>query len=249
MEISNLSNPNVLIISNPSRRDDSKEEPKPRQHYFVKPYWEEKWMRFHIIYIPSGGLSASINISTAENTPLDVYVMYNQRPTFEKYAYKVTLPNTSSCVAIGEGVKCASNPHSFDINSNTTGHTGRHFIGIVYSRTNLLSRKIRRSLCQESGGRHRRGACINVKDPPTPLPLEQHIPPEFNASTDVNYTLSVSLGACLYWNGRISKWTSEGCKVSFGCHSSSGRASRVVRYHKTNQRLCERVSFTIRNNE
>ncbi|EDO48488.1 predicted protein, partial [Nematostella vectensis] len=35
----------------------------------------------------------------------------------------------------------------------------------------------------------------------------------YNASTDVNYTMSVSMTGCLYWSNSKSKWAGEGCKV------------------------------------
>jgi hypothetical protein len=56
--------------------------------------------------------------------------------------------------------------------------------------------------------------CVGVKDPPTtPAPTPLIIIPLYNSSTDVNYTMSVSVTGCLYWSEKKSKWTSEGCKV------------------------------------
>lgn len=35
----------------------------------------------------------------------------------------------------------------------------------------------------------------------------------FTSSTDVNYTLSVSMGTCQYWNVTADAWSTEGCRV------------------------------------
>lgn len=56
--------------------------------------------------------------------------------------------------------------------------------------------------------------CVEFKDPPTtPPPTPRVIIPEYDPSTDVNYTLSISMAACLYWSEAKEKWTSYGCRV------------------------------------
>lgn len=205
----------MLIIHNPFRKGRSAKEELPQKHFFVKPFVEEQWMRHHVMFLSSEELTATIHVTSQLHTFLDIYVRYNERPTLEEFAYKTTLPDYSSCrITEMDLFRCALNPYSFDITSNLTGHIGRHFIGIIYSEENEAQRvRKRKSLCgEDSSGRQRR-SCVGVKDPPTPLPQENIISPEYNASSDVNYTMSVSMGACLYWHEVEQVWTTKGCKV------------------------------------
>ncbi|PFX11751.1 Polycystic kidney disease protein 1-like 2, partial [Stylophora pistillata] len=70
-----------------------------------------------------------------------------------------------------------------------------------------------RSYCKD-GGRRKKRSCVGSKDPPPiPTPKPVILLPDFNASTDLNYTLVVSIGSCFYWSEEKEYWTEEGCKI------------------------------------
>ena len=92
--------------------------------------------------------------------------------------------------------------------------SGRCFQTAEVNKTEKAQSRESRS-CGGKGSRQKR-SCIGVKDPPTtPPPSPRIIIPEYNSSTDVNYTMSVTVTSCLYWSEKKQVWTNEGCSVGW----------------------------------
>ena len=193
------------------------------ENYFVKPFRNGTTMRFHKIEIPGSEYAVSIRITPLGDKNVSVFVRYGERPTLEKFHFTATVPDYSSCNYTEETgfSNCSTDPFVVTVSTAITGHTGLHFVGIMYkgsgsewddnSPNPVPQPRVRRA-CSH-GGRQKR-SCVGVKDPPTTPPPIKIVTPFFNASTDVNYTMSVTMATCLFWNVTAEKWTAEGCRVS-----------------------------------
>ena len=200
------------------------------ERFFAKPSTGSNNMRYHSIVIPSDDVMVTVTIKPENKKYVDVYLGLNKKAKPRdgtKYFHK-RLPDFSSCSNYSLDIgfyNCSSDPYAIVVTSAVTGGLGLHFVGVRYSSSSpgtsqkdeeILARK-RRDLdsdCLSHNGRQKRG-CVGVKTPPpTPSPTTRIIVPLYNASTDINYTMSVSVSGCLYWSEEEQKWTSEGCKVT-----------------------------------
>lgn len=216
MNVSKLSQEVELFIT-PLKKPHFKEP----QRYFVKPN-DNGTMRFHKIVFPGPEYAISIRIVPFSKKTLTLYVRYAERPTLEHYDFTSSVPNNRSCNYSLEKnqTNCSTDRYTVTLSAAVTGHTGIHYVGIVIgerinkTKNNATSpdhvRRVRRGCFHK--GRQKR-SCVGVKDPPTTPPPILVIKPSFNSSTDVNYTLSVSMGTCQYWNVTANAWSTEGCRV------------------------------------
>ena len=177
--------------------------------------------------IPSNSALVFVEVKPEEGKALEVYVNYKTRPTVEKYSFTAIIPNIEYCNDTETGLNCSSEAYVVTVSSAITGHVGVHYVGIRYpependdvssegeGQGEVDTRRVRRG-CKSHGGRQKR-ACIGVKDPPTtPPPTPKIIIPQYNESTDVNYTMSASVVSCLYWSEKKQTWTDDGCKVNY----------------------------------
>ncbi|XP_078351488.1 polycystin-1-like protein 2 [Oculina patagonica] len=217
LNISGLSQPIELFIPEKDQKGDIVNN--TRDHLFVKrPSNDSSSLRYHRIVIENDFQSAFVEIRPNNNSLFEVFVSSGVKPTPESYAFKTRIPDFSSCrnydTRIGYS-NCTGNPYTFSLSSNVTGDVGVHFIGIrlAVDASESTTRRKRSGIvssCKDSHGRQKR-SCIGVKDPPTPTP--EVLVPQYDARTDVNYTMSVKMRSCLYWSERKQTWTSEGCKV------------------------------------
>ncbi|KAL9952359.1 hypothetical protein ACROYT_G039604 [Oculina patagonica] len=217
LNVSNLTQEVELFIP-PLEKQRVKEPEK----YFVKPS-DNGTMRYHKVVFPGPEYAISIKIVPSGKKVLTLYVRYAERPTLDYSNFNASVPDYSSCNFSMEHknhTNCSTDPFTVTLSAAVTGHTGLHYIGIVIGgRVNQTQnnattpghvRRVRRD-CFHNGRQKR--SCVGVKDPPTTPPPITIIKPPFNASTDVNYTLSVSMGTCQYWNVTVDAWSTAGCRV------------------------------------
>ena len=180
--------------------------------YFVKPSVSTENMQYHRINIRSNDVTVLVEIHPEREERLDVFVSALQRPTPDAYNVSVQLPDYSSCrrLAAGGGAwVCELNPYRFAFSSNQTGSIGPHLLAIKYNGS--LSKANDR--VGRSARLHKRSNCIKVKDPPTTLRPTVTVRPNYDSSTDLNYTISVKMATCKYWSENRSAWISDGCQV------------------------------------
>lgn len=226
MNISDLNKPIELFLPITRQRESGKNESK--DNLFVKPGSN---LRYHEVYIDSDDKTVFVKLKPQSKTVFDVFVTSGMRPTEKRYNLRARIPDFSSCSIFNDEVSylnCTSNPFVFSFSSALTGHSGTHFIGIrlanmteYESKRNLKARSRKARACGGSTGRHKR-SCITVKDPPITLPPTEFVVPKYNGSTDVNYTMHVTLPSCVYWSEWQQAWTTEGCKVR---HTRNGNLS------------------------
>ena len=193
---------------------------------------DSKLIQYHEINIPHEKNVVFINLKPVTSSPvsLRVYVSFYDYPTPGMHTFSVAIP-----CKFGEP-KCSNDNYTFSFNASDTGHTGIHYIGIHYYVNSTYGdmpfhKRARksvdhsaktgpRSYCKD-GGRRKKRSCVGLKDPPPiPTPKPVILLPEFNASTDLNYTLVVSIGSCFYWSEEKEYWTEEGCKVRVAANIS-----------------------------
>ena len=218
-----------LYIPQNSRNGSAADVTKNTVQYFVKPSYnihESKLIQYHKINIPDQGDVVSVKLHPEKKaTSLRVYVSSSDFPTPTEHNFSIVLPCKK------EERKCNKDPFLFSFNTSDTGNTGIHHIGIHYyvNITNevmfldegalttingSVQERPRRSIdCDSRNGRQKR-SCIGVKDPPpSPTPAPIVLRSEYNSTTDLNYTLFVTIGSCFYWSEVKEQWTDEGCKV------------------------------------
>lgn len=218
MEVKNLKKDFELFIP---VKNSGQDPPDNEESYFVKPSLNGS-MQYHIINIPGHEYAVSIKITPLSAVNLTLYMRYGSRPTFYEYNYTAVIPNFESCnsTKLGGFRNCTSDPYIVTISSALTGHVGLHYIGIFYKRPLVTSEnrtevrmRMRRD-CFSSSGRQKRSLCVGVKDPPPTESTIDDLVPKYDPKTDVNYTMSVTIATCLFWNTTQQKWTSYGCRVS-----------------------------------
>lgn len=219
--VSSLSQEVELIIPPKMKQPEVRAE-----NFFVKPTFNGS-MQYHQISIPGREYAVYIKLKPQNDETITVFVRYELRPTLREFNVSATIPDFSSCnytQNIGY-TNCTSDPYVLVLSRARTGNIGVHYIGVMYNRTGDVTEginsnaagqvrnkgRVRRD-CFTGHGRVKR-SCVGVKDPPTTLPPTKLDVPHYNATTDVNYTMSVSMSTCLYWNSNASRWTSDGCRV------------------------------------
>ena len=89
---------------------------------------------------------------------------------------------------------------------------GLLYVGIIFLGATNTSEHSREKRSCLGHGRQRR-SCVGFKDPP-PKGFTETVTPQYNPSTDVNYTMTITQSSCLYWSEDRNKWISDGCKVT-----------------------------------
>lgn len=207
VQINNLSQPFVLHIPYRETNRDLKAE-KEKRPLFLQP----GKFRYHALVVPTENHLVSLRIATVGDHQLAIYFGREFKPTVSNYTFVNNLPDVSSCYGNNSLrlTNCSDDIHALKL----TGYPpGLYYVGII--RVPPTSR-FRRS-CINKGRRAKR-SCVQVKDPPTtPPPTPRIITMRYNATTDVNYTFSVNIAACLFWSEREERWSSKGCQV-FNCY-------------------------------
>ena len=215
MNISDLKEPLSLFLPVIMQTDGKGND--FNDHLFIKP---GNALQYHKVYIDSDDTIAFVKLRPPNDTAFDVFVSGGIKPTERNYSLSKRIPDLSSCTPpYNKPLNCTSSPFVFFFSSTLTGQTGVHYIGI--RRANTMAIPLRNSLkvnarktrsCGVGSGREKR-SCIRVKYPPTTSPPTTIIIPQYNGSTDVNYTMLVTMPECVYWSVSKQAWIKDGCKV------------------------------------
>ena len=165
-------------------------------------------LRYHTFVIPTENHFVSLRIATVGDRQLAVYFGRDFKPTVSNYTFVINLPDVSSCYGNNSHrlSNCSDDIHALKLNGYAPG---LYYVGIILVPP---AARFRRS-CSRNGRRTKR-FCVQVKDPPTtPPPTPRIITMRYNATTDVIYTFSVKIGACLFWSEQEERWSSKGCQV------------------------------------
>lgn len=197
-----------LLIKTPPGQEDG-----PALSTFCKPSVNGS-MQYHTTNITGDDKVLHITLLPETRQRLEVYVGYKRRPTTVSYDFKTSVPDTSHCNK--SSMENCTERYTIAVPGNMTKYPGLYYVGVKNPRrkdSEVKSR--RRRSCTETGRQKRSVVCVEFKDPPTtPPPTPQTIYPSYDPTTDVNYTISVSVKSCLYWSEEKEKWTNYGCRVS-----------------------------------
>ena len=206
INVSNLDNYIEIVIpisSSPPNTSDATD------HYFLKP----NKMSFHSYYAKIADVPVSIKIGAKkQGIVIEMFLKFGARPTIEDSDQNFTV--MSSCKNQTNNKKnetsCFLEESSFAL---VPSKPIRLYIGLLFLGAKSVTEhsRRRRSACL-GHGRERR-SCVGFKDPP-PKGVTETFIPQYDPSTDVNYTFSISQSSCLYWSEGKEKWTSGGCKVN-----------------------------------
>ena len=240
MNISGLSKPIELYIPLSDKGKESEKRNSSEQNLFLKPSDGTTNFRFHRFSVSSHDVLVTLKIYPDNGKRVDVFVNYKTKPTPQNNVFNTTIPDFSSCtnttLLSSDSHNCSSDPYAFTFSSLVSGQTGTHYLGIRYitEKTEADSKTESERASRSCSPFHRRGkrSCVDVKDAPTtPAPTPRIIVPIYNHTTDVNYTLSISISGCLYWSESKETWTGEGCRVSlsFSCQCSEHYQTVIAR--------------------
>ena len=209
----------VIPISSPPTNNSNGTE-----HYFLKP----NKMSFHGYYAELADVPVSIKIGAQEKgTVIELFVKFGKRPTIEDFDHNFTITSTcrNQTSETQNRTSCILDENSLTV---VPSLPIRLYIGLLFlgaKDVNAHSRR-RRSWF---GHRRERRSCVGVKDPP-PKGVTKTVIPQYDSSTDVNYTFSITQSSCLYWSEDEEKWTSYGCRVIH------------IHFHILSVDFCESVS-------
>lgn len=237
-KITNLKQPIHLLIpqvSNPQFPNNvSHEEDKPKVNFLQLSSKQQQKFRYHELEIPSSPYAITrVAIKPSLNVQLYVLVQYSTKPTIDKYILNRTIPDFSSCHFLEESqgyYNCASDPFSFSLSWNDTGHQGQHYIGILSygervngtlaeqtrewpsSNPGATMLRMKRSLNPCDAKRRTKRSCVEYKAPPPPS-AGRFYSVDPREVPNVNYTLKLSSGTCMFWSTKHQQWKTDGCEV------------------------------------
>ena len=207
MNVSDLENDIEITIPTNNEEPETAEQ----ESYFLRPYE----MTISSYYAELGNVPVSLSLEGVDkNAIVEVFVKFGSRPTVEDFDQNFTVVFTATCQnGLSEGdynvTDCAVEQISFTVvpSESTVIYVGMLFLG----EKNATEHSRKRRSCF-GHGRERR-SCIGTKDPP-PNGYNKTVIPQYDSSTDVKYTISISQASCLYWSQTREKWISDGCKVA-----------------------------------
>lgn len=205
MNVSNLDGDIVMDIPISSPRKNDANSTEYSEHRFLKP----NSMVVHSYYAELGDVPVTIETGVFEmDVVIDLFVNFRSRPAFDNYDHNFTISFKDRCMSYQEsnGTSCLIEK---GLVTFMPPKPGRIYVGIIGNKNSTEHTRNRRSCFGH--GRQRRG-CVGFKDPP-PKGVTKTIVPQYDPSTDINYTMTITQSSCLYWSEDKNRWTSDGCKV------------------------------------
>ena len=208
INVSNLDEDIVMVVplSRPPKNNTNTTDVP--EHFFLKP----NKMATRMYNAELADVPVSIKMGIVVAVVVEVFVKFGSRPTTDNFDHNFTLAFESMCKSQNGGEQsetpCLSDESSMTV---VPPKPGLLYVGILFLGAKNNTEHSRRRRSCFGHGRQRR-SCVGVKDPP-PRGVTKTVIPQYDPSTDVNYTMSVTQSSCLYWSKDKNKWTSDGCKV------------------------------------
>ena len=212
LNVSNLDEDIVMVIPISSPPKNSTNTSEVPEHLFLKP----QKISVHSYYAELADVPVSIEMGVGEiEDVVQLFVKFGSRPAIDDFDHNFTISFKSTCEFGPDGNKTSC---YFENNSVSVvpSKPGRLFVGVLGSQNSTEHAK---DSSEHSRGRRscfghgrQKRACVGFKDPP-PKGVTKTVVPQYNPSTDVNYTMAITQSSCLYWSEDKDKWTSDGCKV------------------------------------
>ena len=131
-----------------------------------------------------------------EGTTIEIFVKFGSRPRKVDFDQNFTMVFTSTCGnQTHSNRSCVLKEASVIV---VPSEAGSIYFGLLYlgAKNENEHARMRRSCFGH--GRERR-SCVGVKDPP-PKGVTRAVVPQYDPTTDTNYSLTVTQSSCLYWS-------------------------------------------------
>ena len=207
INVSSLEDDIVMVIPISSLSKNNTNSSEVLEHSFLKP----NKMSIRSYYAELADVPVSIALGVSERgVVIELFIKFGSRPTIDDFDQNSTMSFNSTCEAGGERNETSCRPAKRSI-AVVPSEPGLLYVGILYLGAKTNSEHSRKKRSCFGHGRQRR-SCVGFKDPP-PKGTTKTVVPQYDPSTDLNYTMIITQSSCLFWSEDKDKWTSDGCKV------------------------------------
>ena len=211
INVSNLKEDIVIVIpisESPTNNTNNSDVPG---HFFLKP--NKMTIRSYYADLADVPVTIKMGITEIGVFVIEVFIKFGFRPTVDNHDHNFTREFKSVCENQTDdksnSLPCLPEETSMLVEPPKRGLL---YVGILFVGATNTSEHSREKRSCFGHGRQRR-SCVGFKDPP-PKGFTKTVTPQYNPSTDVNYTMTITQSSCLYWSEDRNKWTSDGCKVT-----------------------------------
>ncbi|XP_078351506.1 polycystin family receptor for egg jelly-like isoform X2 [Oculina patagonica] len=186
------------------------------EYSFLKP----NIISTHSYYAELAGVPVSLKLGAqAKDIAIEIFVKFGSRATLEEFDYNFVVQFKSTCES-QTGFKQNETPCPLEDTSVTLvpSEPGLLYVSLLFLGAKNVTEHSRKKRSCFGRGRVRR-SCVDVKDPPLEG-VYKTVVPQYDQSTDVNYTFSITQSSCLYWSEDDEMWSSYGCKVDQSSNAS-----------------------------
>ncbi|KAL9954033.1 hypothetical protein ACROYT_G041521 [Oculina patagonica] len=193
----------VIPIASPPRNTSNGTE-----HNFLKP----NKMSIRSYYAELADVPVSIKVGVqAEGAVIELFVKFGSKPTIEDSDHNFTVLYTCSNQTDDEQNETSCHLEETSV-TVVPPEPIRIYVGLLFLGAKNVTEHSRRRRSCFGHGRERR-SCVGFKDPPPKGGVYKTDVPQYDPSTDANYSFTTTQSSCLYWSEDKEKWTSDGCKV------------------------------------
>lgn len=211
INVSNLDDDIVMVIPISSPAEQKNNTSSPSEYSFLK--LDKMSIRSYNAQVADVPVSIKMAVVEKGLFTVNLYVKFGSRPTISSFDQNFTNTFKSVC---GNQTNDNQNLASClpDESSMTVvpPNAGPLYVGLLLLKNKSSGgNSIQKRSC--FGHARQKRSCVGVKDPP-PKGVTKTVIPQYDPSTDVNYTMTITQSSCLYWSEDEDKWTSDGCKVT-----------------------------------
>ena len=189
----------------------------PSTNFFIK----KNSSRFHEINVDYENTLIQLEITPADAAMnLTIFIRFGYRPTFLEHDANGTVSSTGWCIwqRVQGKIEWQSvcSPNRNGPIQVFAQKRGKYYVEVQRYKSIVKPKKRQKRSCFEQGRQKR--SCVEVKAPPPSSPNGENVTvivlPQYDPSTDHNYTMRTALASCVYWSEEQQMWTTEGCQVS-----------------------------------